>query len=51
MENYIVIKAFFSMSEQKPYFAGDVVSLSKEDAERFLRNEIVEKVKTVKAKK
>jgi hypothetical protein len=51
MENYIVIKEFFKLSEQKTYYIGDTIELSKEDAERFIKNGKVEKPKTVKAKK
>ena len=51
MENYIVIKPFFKADEKKDYNVGDVVELSKEDSERFLRNELVEKSKVTKAKK
>ncbi|CAB4153602.1 hypothetical protein UFOVP638_11 [uncultured Caudovirales phage] len=51
MENYIVIKSFFKADEKKDYNVGDIVELSKDDAERFLRNELVEKQKSVKAKK
>lgn len=60
MENYIVIAPFYKLSEQKNYFVGDVIELSKEDAERMIKNKfvdkvlasgLVEKAKTVKAKK
>ncbi len=51
MENYIVIKPFFKADEKKDYNVGDVVELSKDDAERFLRNELVEKSKVTKGKK
>lgn len=51
MENYIVIKSFFKADEKKDYNVGDLVELSKDDAERFLRNELVEKPKATKAKK
>ena len=51
MENYIVIKSFFKVDEKKDYNVGDIVELSKDDSERFLRNELVEKQKSVKAKK
>jgi hypothetical protein len=51
MENYIVIKPFFKADEKKDYNVGDIVELSKDDAERFLRNELVEKSKASKAKK
>jgi hypothetical protein len=51
MENYIVIKSFFKADEKKDYNVGDLVELSKDDAERFLRNELVEKQKAPKAKK
>jgi hypothetical protein len=51
MENYIVIKSFFKLSDQKDYIIGDNIELSKEDAERFLKNGLVEKPKAVKAKK
>lgn len=51
MENYIVIKSFYKLSEQKNYVVGDVIELSKEDAVLLIENEFVEKQKTVKAKK
>lgn len=51
MEKYIVVKSFFKSDEKKDYNVGDVVELSKDDADRFLRNELVEKQKQVKAKK
>ena len=58
MENYIVIAPFYKLSEQKNYVVGDVIELSKEDAERMINNKFVdkllasgsvEKTKTVKA--
>jgi hypothetical protein len=51
MENYIVIKSFYKLSEQKNYSVGDLIELSKEDAEALIQNEFVEKTKTPKAKK
>lgn len=51
MENYIVLKSFYRINEQKSYNVGDIVSLYKDDAERLLRNNIVEKEKTAKSKK
>lgn len=53
MENYIVIKPFFKADEKKDYNVGELIELSNEYAERFLRNELVEKekTKTPKAKK
>ncbi len=60
MENYIVIAPFYKLSEQKNYVVGDVIELSKEDAERMIKNKFVDKLlasgsvekpKTVKAKK
>ena len=51
MEKYIVIKSFFKLDEKKDYNVGDIVELSKDDADRLLRNEFVEKPKVIKAKK
>lgn len=51
MENYIVLVGFYKLSEQKNYVAGDVINLSKEDAEALLSNEFIEKVKVTKSKK
>ena len=51
MEKYIVIKSFFKIDEKKDYNIGDVIELSKDDCDRFLRNGFVEKQKIVKGKK
>lgn len=51
MENYIVINSFYKLSDQKNYNVGDVIELSKEDGERMVNNNLVEKVKTPKTKK
>jgi len=51
MENYIVIKSFYKLSEQKNYSVGDLIELSKEDAVLLIENQFVEKQKIVKAKK
>jgi hypothetical protein len=48
MKKYKVIKDFFKLSEQKNYFAGDTIELSKEDFERMF--DCVEEIKE-KAKK
>jgi hypothetical protein len=51
MENYIVIKSFYKLSEQKNYSVGDLIELSKEDAVLLIENEFIEKQKATKAKK
>lgn len=51
MENFKVKKSFYSIKDQKGYNVGEVVSLSKEDAERLLRNDLIENNKSSKSKK
>lgn len=42
---YVALKPFFKLSEQKNYSIGDIIELSKEDAEAMLNDGFLEEVK------